>query len=314
MNKSGGSCAAQFKIRLARYSTQNWSSVLSDVVPFTADPINGADVIVAPNGDVLVAWYDAYTDGINAGLWLSQFGRSTNHGTSFTTNITSTNFETKHTLPNLSWRIDSTMYPKIAVGSNSTSQCRYDVYMVYGSRPQLQPAGSDEADIYFQRSQNCGRNWLPSVPRQLSDDPSNSNATQFFPSIVVDPSNVIHVTYADMSVDSASPPTKYQLKHRQSSDGGVTWQPSQLVASVKSDSIYATCDSCLGDYFDVVSAADTVVAIWTDMRNGYPDIYTNHGSPNLSCSASASPTSGTNQVTVNFLASCSGGVSTYSYL
>ncbi len=251
---------------------QTWSG--TDVTPVGAlgELLQASNLAVGTDGSLFVAWYDSLLDGYFAGQFAIDFKRSTDRGVSFPASATRivTAYETQKQLPNLMWRVWATMGPKMVAGLNPSNPSYVNIYLVYGARPQAQGTGTDEADIFFSKSTDSGATWSSSI--RLNTD--STDTPQFFPSIAVHDTNNLHVTYGDMSINSALPYSQYQIVHRQSSDGGVSWQAgSQSVTNAVSDSLNS---AFLGDYFDIATSGARVIPIWADRRSGnnLEDIYT----------------------------------------
>lgn len=264
--------STQIQIYRSTDGGQMWSG--TDVTPVGAlfQLRQGSNLAVGPDGSLFVAWYDSLLDGYYAGQFAIDFKRSTDLGVSFPASATRivTAYETQAQFPSLSWRAWATMLPKIVAGPNPSNPSYVNVYVVYGARPQAQGTGTDEADIFFSRSTDSGATWSTSI--RLNTD--STDTPQFFPSIAVHDTNNLHVTYGDMSVDNSLPYSQYQIVHRQSSDGGVSWQAgSQTVTNAVLDSLNS---AFLGDYFDLATSGQRIIPIWADRRSGnnYEDIYT----------------------------------------
>ncbi len=255
------------------YGGPPWSFVN---VASATRPISGSSLAIAPNGDVLVAWYDSLTDGPYQGQMSLKLKRSTNHGQTFSNEISITIAnETPQNLCHFPWRVGATMFPRLTAGTNPSNPSSYNLYVVYGARPQPLPAGqcilnigTHDSDIYFSKSTDGGNTWLAN-PIDLTPDGTIGNPNRFFPVIVADVDNVLHVTYADMGVDTTQY-IRYQVMHRQSTDFGSTWDSPMAVSTVPA---YSTANF-IGDYFDMTTSGHTVVPIWTDLRSGDADVFT----------------------------------------
>ncbi len=271
------SCTAskQFQIKLARSLNGGaWSS--SDVTSLAQNVVQGSNVVVAPNGDVLVVWYDDLGTSVGtascpvgAGSMAIKFKRSSTQGTSWTSEtVVAAHTGTPLTLPGMSWCFWQTMFPKLATGPNTADSSQYNVYAVYAGHG----VGSDPSDIFFSKSTNKGDTWLQ-IDVKLN--PGFDNA-QFYPSIAIDagPDNILddlHVTYADMSIDTSTSPTQYAIKHIQSDNAGGTWLPIQTVSLANSTA--ATGLNSPGDYFDVATSGGHTIPIWADRRTQDYDIW-----------------------------------------
>ncbi len=271
LDVTGNNCEIyNYRMRVATttdlYGTHNqWSFVDVTSSPNT---LNGANIAVAPNGDVLLAWYDSQGVNGGSGTVAEKFARSTNHGASFSAPVTiATPYSTANQLCSL-WNIFGTMDPKLAVGTNPSNPTSYNAYVVYGARPQLgaQGCNTDMIDIYYTKSSDQGNTW--STPLDLTLGGLGNNPDQFYPSIAIDSDNELHVTYADMGVNNLNT-YQYQTMHLYSRDQGVTWIGPIAVASVAASS-NAKFE---GDYYDIATSGQRIIPIWTDQRNGGDDIY-----------------------------------------
>ncbi len=279
---SGTYCTTlTYRVTLAWSQTtdlQHWTQVnvtTSTGTTSTATEVAFPSVIVAPNGNVNIAWVNLINNA-QFQIQAEVLGPKPTSPSKVITVDTENQVAPSTTkLPGLNWKVVGTIDPKIAAGPNPNSQATYNVYLVYGTAG----SGTDPADIYFAVSNDGGNKWSH---QKLNNDVTF--AAQFFPSIAVHDGTSLHVTYADMSSNGAILPTgQYNIVHRGSNDGGLTWSSTLTVTDKVSNanSSYATDYNALGDYFDIAIAGEDVIPIWTDWRNpAYgADIYTGFGQP-----------------------------------
>lgn len=127
----------------------------------------------------------------------------------------------------------------------------------------------DEYDVFFTYSDDKALTWAPIV--QLND---NENETeQFWPQIHVGPFGRVSVTWYDRrnETDDNSICDMYVT---QSVDGGATWGPNRRVSdtSVAWCGVPANISPNFGDYIEMTSDDRSVFAVWSDAREGGPDV------------------------------------------
>lgn len=229
--------------------------------------------IVAPNGDVFVAWL------LQNGATLDiRVARSTDGGVSFTQaanpasgvalprDLAATNTCSRTALNGPLRYLPG---PQLAVSDNG------DVHIVYSYDPDGQDTG-DTIDIFYRRSSDGGTTWTPEV--RLNDDATEND--QYFPTIA-SRGSIVHVSFYDRRLD---PNNLLQDTFRVvSSDGGMTWGPNERISDVSSpiqlDNNLATCYH--GDYdMSLVTTNESLIAIWSDDRqdNELADVFTDTSS------------------------------------
>lgn len=152
-------------------------------------------------------------------------------------------------------------FPYITV-DYSENETRGNVYIVWADNR----TGTE--DIWFQRSENGGQNWLPN-PIRVNDVATND---QYWPMIMSDTSGTIAVIYYDER-DQAGLMSAYLAV---SEDAGNTWTNHKL-----NDSPFfgftPNSNVRYGDYIGVDMHAGRIIPVWTDDRtfSGYnQEIYT----------------------------------------
>ena len=238
-------------------------------LPISAtDNVQGAWPVVAPNGDVWVAWVKFTGSTVTM-----EVARSTDGGASYQT-VTSPASgvlrpQNSAATANcfraaLNGNIRYLPSPQIAVGADGV------LHIVYS----YSPGGGDDCDVFYRRSADQGATWGPEV--RLHDDTTTTD--QFFPTLSVGASNVVSATWYDRRLD----PNNLLVDHFQafSFDGGLTWQPSERLSDVSTpiylDPNLATCYH--GDYDTHVQTETHAVTQWADdrnMMNGHndPDVF-----------------------------------------
>jgi hypothetical protein len=259
----------------------------------------GAFPFVGADGDVYVAWYDAYFRGHEPGsLYVD---KSTDGGQAFGTDVKVANILTPplYTFGNTGFKAKSFVS---AAGNPNNSE---DLYMTYisdpdgyfdkridngkppgalGSAPSDQPmiirnsnyvyvAWQDhrnlpggQADIYFNRSTDNGRSWdLPDKgPLDNTDTPGANKSER------VRMSSSGTYVYAVWQ-DYRSAGGFVNVYFNRSSDYGKTWLTEQRIDT-------STTASCM--YPAVASTGNYVYVVWQDNTSGFDDIYFNHSTDN----------------------------------
>ena len=111
-------------------------------------------------------------------------------------------------------------------------------------------------DLFYSHLISGTLTWSPNV--RVDDD--TSGAIQARPAIAVDQTGLLHVTWADERAGNAN------IFYSRSNDGGAHWS-----SKVRVNDDTGTANQ--RDARIAVDAAGNVDAIWTDERNGNPDIY-----------------------------------------
>ncbi len=226
--------------------------------------IQGAIPRVGPNGEIYVAWEDFNTPGIH-------IAKSTDGGRTFgadgvrNTLIAKLEFigqpSSEATCQGrgiLNGYIDAVFeFPALAV--NPTNG---EVYVTYNSNP----SGIDQADIYFSRSSDGGRNWTD--PMRVNDDRTLND--QWMPAITVAPDGTLAIIWYDRRLDSNN--LKFDVFMAVSQDGGRTWLPNKRVTTVSSDvpplgPNFDRIRPCyMADYNDITADSENFYLVWGDNR------------------------------------------------
>ncbi len=263
----------------------NWSS--AETLDNASFPVvaQSAWPMVAPNGDVYVAWlhYDNFTNGpIDI-----RVSRSTNGGDTFSpvadplTNAVSPRSSSASAncgRPALNGNIRYLAGPQLAATLPPTEGANPVIHVVYSYDPDGFNVG-DVVNVYYRRSTDNGTSW--STELQLNEVGTND---QYFPTISAHGQNLLASWY-DRQYDGGNLLQDYQ--RRSSSDAGANWQASTRVTDVSSpiriDPNLATCYH--GDYDQsLVLASGAQHVQWADDRNlccvperNDPDVFTESG-------------------------------------
>jgi len=239
------------------------------------DSAQSAWPVVAPNGDVFVAWVHWFNDPNET--FEIEVTRSTNGGASFNKVTPPSNGETEPRdatwsgtcgRPALNGGIRYSPFPQLAVGSDGVLHVAYS----------YDPDGLDTGDIvnvYYRRSVDNGATWGPEI--RLNDVTTND---QYSPTLSVGAGGVVMATWYDRRLD---PGNLLQDVFRSiSTDNGLTWGANERLTDASSpielDPILTTCYH--GDYdTSIVTSSGALVAQWSDDRNTVdgrndPDVWT----------------------------------------
>jgi uncharacterized repeat protein (TIGR01451 family) len=226
------------------------------------DYANVPDVEVASNGTVYVAWIDVDVTNPASKPARLMLDRSFDGGVTFGTdqlvaNITAlaSTLSTTAGLPDAR----SGSYPALAVDP-SNAQILYVSYAA-------DPAGSDEADIYFIKSTDGGATW--SAPLLVNDD--GTTRDQFHPAIAVKANRIIDLVWYDKRLSAQD--DGWDVYFAASSDAGTSFSPNLRVT----DQTFATPTDLwgspwMGEYLDVeVSALDADITFTSSVADATGD-------------------------------------------
>jgi PKD repeat protein/subtilisin family serine protease len=249
----------------------NWSSPVN--LSSAGASVQGAWPVVAPNGDVYVAW----VRWLSSDIMSMEVVRSTNGGTSFSF---VTNPASNVTVPRdavatsacgraaLNGNIRYLPSPQIAAGPDGC------IHVVYPYDPDGYNVG-DVVNSYYRRSCDNGATWGPEI--LLNDDGGLTD--QFFPALTVNENNVVAASWYDRRLDPGSN-WYFDRYMAVSYDGGITWEANERVSDVSSPVyIDPSMSMCYhGDYDQMASDASSIYVLWSDDRvffNGHydPDLW-----------------------------------------
>lgn len=138
-----------------------------------------------------------------------------------------------------------------------------NIYAVWTANG-IETPDTDGLDIYFSKSENQGEDW--SLPIILNDD-NLPNAHNFYPSISVNESGIVIITWYDRREDPNNLLTKYYMTT--SCDGGETFSENIPVSSESTDfsSIgLSNGNFGIGEYTQVISTPYHAIPFWADGR------------------------------------------------
>ncbi len=239
----------------------------------TRRSVQGSQPTVLPDGSVVVAWVDSTDDEAMEGLGEIYVARSTDGGVSYAAPVLVASFNELGFRPRHAFfRYWGSQFPQIASGPQG------EVYVSWVARPPDNVV--DDGDVYLVSSFDKGDTW--SRPQRLNGD--DGMALQFFSSITVDPTGVIHAMWGDMRDDPAQ--TRYGIYYTRSEDKGETWgfRDEQLGLDIRDTRVSDFASNpnkgfpnglFLGDYFSIRAASpEDVYMVWADTRLG------EYGGPN----------------------------------
>lgn len=153
--------------------------------------------------------------------------------------------------------------PQFAVNDYVESTGQDALYAVWNAND---PAGSGAGSynepfhVYFSASYDHGDTWT--APHRM-DDADNKNASQFHPSISVNPAGTVVVTWYDCRDASDNSSMQYYTSF--SEDAGHTFTPNLRVSSAGSD-VSQEGSFGIGDYDKALSTNFYAIPIWADGR------------------------------------------------
>ncbi len=257
-----------------------WSSQVS------LGPGTGPWPVVAPNGDVYVAYVDLTT--ITSTF---KVARSTDGGMSYApvtdpTGPVATPRDSAATSScgrlALNGNLRYFPLPQIAATVASTSASNGGpgvvLHIVYSYDPDGQDVG-DTIDVFYRRSVDNGATWSPEV--RVNDDVTSRD--QYGPALFASGSEVI-VDFYDRRLDPGN--LLFDRYRASSSDGGLTWEANERLSDVSSpvvlDGALATCYH--GDYDQsLIASTGERISLWSDDREApdLADVYSDGGSVTL---------------------------------
>jgi hypothetical protein len=228
--------------------------------------VQGSQPIVGPDGTLYVAWLDSTDDETMKGSGEIYIARSSDRGANFDTPVVASSFNEIGFRPrNAFFRYWASEFPQLAVGPEG------ELYIAYVAKPP--DRARDDGDTYIVKSTDGAASW--SRPTRLNGD--IGDATQFFPSVDVDPSGKVHVMWGDMRDDTAG--TRYHIYYTMSEDQGETWgftddelgitEPDTRVSDFGSNPNRGfPFGLFIGDYFSLQATDEDVYMVWADTRLG----------------------------------------------
>lgn len=254
---------------------------------------------IGPNGEVYVVWQFGpdFTPPVVAGTTVKiMVGRSLDGGATFDPPVTVADlFSLRHNPPVGYSKNRFLDFPRIAVAT--TGQYRGRVYVSYNAAVSEVDAGftepsevSNEAFVIY--SDDQGLTWSSPVPVAAPVPPTG--VKRIWPQVGVRPGGVVDVTYVEVLETQVTPDpddiecvkdvgtgiresTFSSLADTyvvQSTDGGDTFGAPIRVTPVTSNwcEVYYDTIPDFGDYLDAESVGDRTLVLWSDGRNGLPDV------------------------------------------
>lgn len=213
--------------------------------------------VVLPDGTLLVIFFHDVSE-TEASLVAT---RSTDGGVTFGSNVpVLTIRKPPFYLPGENWRI----YTYHSLARDPISGALVMVWHDYRN------GASNGIDIVMSRSTDGGTTW--SAPTRFNDDPEGVVRDQWFPALAASPDGRLSAVWLDRRDDPNN--RLFHAYARVSTDGGLTWQPSQRISSVPADpNVGVPPQQGMGDYIGMAAGPGVAWASWTDPRNGNQDIY-----------------------------------------
>jgi hypothetical protein len=133
----------------------------------------------------------------------------------------------------------------------------------------VKPITADPLDIHFSRSTDGGQTWSTVI--RVNDDSPTNGAWQWFGTMSVAPNGRIDVIWNDTRDAAVS--NTCRLYYTSSTNGGVTWAPSQPVSPQWNSHLGWPNQNKIGDYYDMVSDEVGAHVAWAATFNGEQDVY-----------------------------------------
>ncbi|HET6164709.1 MAG TPA: sialidase family protein [Planctomycetota bacterium] len=227
---------------------QTWTDVV--VSDGTDTSVDWPSVAVGSSGAVHVVWHDPVLQQIESDVSLD--GAAT-----FGTDVEVAGAKGYH-VPGVAPSFRPS--PRLAVDT-SGGPFQDTLYVVWTS-----DGGADGPDVVFSKSTDQGATW--SDPVVASDVTTHS---QFAPCIAVDPNGNVVIGFYDCRDDPNNRRVSFYVSR--SSDGGATFQPNVKVSDADFDVSTITGWERVVAANGIATSDRMVHAIWTDGRNGDPDVY-----------------------------------------
>lgn len=120
-----------------------------------------------------------------------------------------------------------------------------------GPRTVIGPGGTviDPLDVMFTRSVDGGQTWGPAI--KVNDDAASANSWQWFATMSVAPDGRIDLIYN--STEESQSADSSRLRYTSSSNGGVSFAPSQPITQAFNSLVGFPQQNKIGDYYDMTS-------------------------------------------------------------
>lgn len=222
------------------------------------DHVQGSTVTVAPDGAVVVVYYDEHPS--EDGTVAVSAARSVDGGLTFSTPAAVARFTRAARQLNGHDPQRTNSYPAVAADAAGR------VHVVYAASE-----AGDASSVFYARSVDGGATFA--APVRLNDD--GTTTAQAYPSVAVTPSGRVGVRWADRRSD----PTHDVMSDvfmTISPDGGATWNPNFRIndhAWAPGLVELANAEAYHGDFDGVAAMGERFVATWSDERNDNQDVF-----------------------------------------
>ena len=152
----------------------------------------------------------------------------------------------------------------------STGPTRGYLYALCSIQPS---SGSDPLDVKFARSTDGGTTWSTAV--RVNDDPTGTNAWQWFGTLSVAPNGRIDVVWNDTRNDPRSPsvPTYSELYYAYSTNAGQTWSRNMPISPPWNHFLGYPVQQKIGDYYHMISDNAAANLAYAATFNSEQDVY-----------------------------------------
>ncbi|MEW6732452.1 MAG: sialidase family protein [Acidobacteriota bacterium] len=236
-----------------------------------SDGVQGSMPVVAPNGDLYIAFYKVDTTTANISIadrssivvvkssdGGKTFGKPMQAAKGFFTSLSLTGgFE----------GVRTNSFPSIAIDQKGA------IHIVYGAMDTVSPTatGTDRSNIFYVRSTDGGNTFSSKV--KLNDD--NTSTSQSLPSIAITDDGTIGVRWWDRRNDPLFD-SLTDVYMTLSTDGGATFSNNFQITN--HNWVFGGIESGLalgyhGDYDTLTAFGNEFFISWSDERNGDPDVY-----------------------------------------
>jgi hypothetical protein len=148
---------------------------------------------------------------------------------------------------------------------HSDGRTRGNVYVL----ASVDLPGPDPLDVMFRRSTDGGLTFSDAV--RVNNDPTGSNAWQWFATMAVAPNGRIDVVWNDTR--NTGQDNLCELFYASSVDTGMTWTGNIAVSPVFDSHVGWPQQPKLGDYYDMISDVDGTSIAYAATFNGEQDVY-----------------------------------------
>lgn len=242
------------------YSTDGGATWAAPLTVNEGGSTNGYYPAVGVDGGIYVSWVQPLFSG-NADMYCRY---SSDGGVTWAAPRSKifTNAPTAGQGPQCFNRGVNITWPSLAV-DRSDGPNRGRVYAVYSD------GGAGTYDCYLHYSDDNGQTWSPRV--KLNDDATTSE--QFWPQVTTGPDGRVTVGWYDRR-NASSNNSLCDFYVTQSVDGGITWGPNRRMSdtSVAWCGVPSNIAPNFGDYVECISDERSVFAVWSDARDGDPDV------------------------------------------